>query len=244
MIVVIYILILVSNQLHLVWQKLLLCFVSKEMFGSNIATRSCCYYYLANSPNLCSPSKHRSGFEEFGNLIPHWSFTNNPSLYNGPSHKAKSNHAEPSHCSKLDVNSNCCRVFPSLLFVAAVMLYLILPVSIGKCIRPNLMRFSDIVDGVIAELYLLGTLRLIRSIWKVIHQGCWQRPLEFHPFPLRQASSNLLWDKHLLNTSVSSLDKISHRRQTPPIYSQTFCLPACLFLFWVGWVFFPSRIAQ
>lgn len=241
MIIVIYILILVSNQLHLAWKKLLLCFVSKEMFESNIATRSCCYHYLANSPNLCSPSKHRSGFEEFGNLIPHWSFTNNPSLYNGPSHKAKSNHAEPSHCSKLDVSSNCCHVFPSLLFVAAVVLYLVLPVSIGKCIRPNLMRFSN---GVIAELYPLGTLKFIRSIWKVIHQGCQQRPLEFHPFLLRQASFNFLLDKQLQNTSVSSLYKISHRRQTSPIYIQTFCLLACFFLFCFGLFFFPSRIAQ
>lgn len=116
MAVVICILILVSNQLfHLSWQKLLLCFVSKEIFGSDIATRSCCYYYLANSPNLCSPSKHPSDFEEFGNLIPYWSFTNNPSLYNGPSHKAKSDHAEPSHCSMLDVSSNCCSVSISVI---------------------------------------------------------------------------------------------------------------------------------
>lgn len=71
MIVVTYIFTLVSNKLHPTWQKLLPCFVSKEIFGSNIATRSCCYYYLANSPNLCSPSKHPSDFEDFGNLIPH-----------------------------------------------------------------------------------------------------------------------------------------------------------------------------
>ena len=193
MIVIIYILTLVSNQLHPTWHKLLLCFVSKEIFGSNIATRSWCYDYLANSPNLCSPSKHPSDFEEFENLIPHWSFTNNPSLYNGPSHKAKSNHAEPLHCSILDVSSSCCTVIPSLLFVTAVTLHLLLPVSIGKCIRPKLMRLANIVNGVIAELCPLGTLRLLRTIWKVMHQRCWQRPLRFHAFPLRQASLIFFW---------------------------------------------------
>lgn len=233
-----YILILVSNQLHPTWQKLLLCFVPKEIFGSNIATRSCSYYYLANSPNLCSPSKHPSDFEEFGNLIPHWSFANNPSLYNGPSHKAKSSQAEPLHCSIRDVSSNCCRVFPSLLFVTAVMLYLLLPVSIGKCIRPKLMRLSNIVDGVIAELYPLGTLRLIRSIWKVIHQGCRQRPLRFHPFPLRQASQfSFGWTapKHLCFISSQN---ITHEVNIPHLYSK-FCLLSWFFGF--GLSFFPLQ---
>lgn len=131
--VVIYILILVSNQLlHLSWQQLLLCFVSKEIFGSNIATRSCCYYCLANNPNLCSPSKHPSDFEEFGNLIPHWGFTNNPSFYNGPRPKAKSNHAEPSllnawwelqllQCVSNSVICYCCFIMTPSLFICRKM---------------------------------------------------------------------------------------------------------------------------
>lgn len=48
------------------------------------------------------------------------------------------------------------------------------------------MRLSSTVDGVIAELHPLVSPRLIRSIWNVIHHGCQQRPLRFHPFPLRQ----------------------------------------------------------
>lgn len=210
MIIVIYIWILVSNRLHLTWHRLLLCFVSKEIFGSNIATRSCCYYYLANSPDLCFLSKHPSDSEEFGNLIPHWIFANNASVLNGPSHKAKSNPAEPSHCSILDVSSNRCHLFPTLLSITAVMLCLLLPVSIGKCIRPKLMSLSNTANGVIAELYLFCTLRLIRSIWKVMLRGYEQRLLGFYLLPLTQACFKFLLGKQLQNTSVSSLAKISH----------------------------------
>lgn len=193
MIMVIYIWILVSNQLRLTWHKLLLCFVSKEIFGSNIATRSCCYYYLANSPDLCFLSKHPSDSEEFGNLIPHWIFANNASLWNGPSHKAKSNPAGPSRCSILDVSSNHCHLFPTLLSITAVMLCLLLPVHTGKCIRPKLVRLANIANGVTAELYSFCTLRLIRSIWKVMLQGCQQRLLGFHLLPLTQPVLNFFW---------------------------------------------------
>lgn len=72
------------------------------------------------------------------------------------------------------------------------------------------MRLSNTANGVIAELYSLRTLRLIRSIWKVMLGGCQQRLLRFHLLPLTQAYFKFILGKQLQNTSVSSLVKISH----------------------------------
>jgi len=64
------------------------------------------------------------------------------------------------HCSILDGSSNSCSMFPTLLFVTAVTSLLLLPLSVGKCNRPKLMRLSNFVSGVVAELYPLVSLRL------------------------------------------------------------------------------------